>query len=73
MPSFRTALKYEVLFGVPVARIFPGLLGNLQKEAETQLTKLERKLQNTSSMGPQAVLTAKKLEWITDRRSNHLH
>lgn len=69
LPPLQHALAYEVLFRAPVAGLFAGLQATVEQTIEAELAKLEGQLQNESGKGPQAALTARKLEWLTERRN----
>lgn len=72
LPSLRTALALEVLFGVPVGQLFVGDLETIKRETEERLQKLENTLQNTSCVSFTATMTAKKLVWLTGRRMDFI-
>jgi DNA-binding XRE family transcriptional regulator len=70
MPSLLIALSYEVLYHVPVSEIFAGLAETVECNVETQLTDFESHLGEQSVRGPRAAATARKLEWLIERRSS---
>jgi len=70
MPSLLIALSYEVLYQVPVAEIFAGLAHNVEFGIEAQLAAFEEHLGRQSAHGSRAAATARKLEWLSERRSS---
>jgi hypothetical protein len=68
LPSLRTALALEILFGVPVGQLFVGALEAIEQKTELRLKKLESTLQNTCGTGSPATTKAKKLVWLTGRK-----
>lgn len=72
LPSLRTALALETLFQIPVSQLFAGIHEAIGSETEKQLRNLQIGLENTTAKGPAAVVTAKKLVWLTERRSSSL-
>ncbi len=69
LPPLHIALAYEVAFRVPVSELFRGIRETVEQGTENELEKLEHKLQDTSGKGRQANATAKKLQWIAERRA----
>jgi transcriptional regulator with XRE-family HTH domain len=68
LPSLPLALAFEVVFMVPVSQLFSGLREAVGHSIEQRLANLEAELGSRSGKGPRAVITAKKLEWIMERR-----
>lgn len=68
-PSLRTALAFEALFRVPLAELFPEIHSATREETELEIAKLERQLQQMNVGGHAAVVIAKKLVWLTRRKS----
>jgi DNA-binding XRE family transcriptional regulator len=68
LPSLKTALAFEALFGIPAGQIFSGAFAAAVKETEERLQALEHALQKTSGTGPKAAITARKLVWLTERK-----
>ena len=66
--SLRKALALEVLFREPLSRLFPEVHNAVERETESQIGKLERKLQQRSLQGYEAAVNAKKLVWLTQRK-----
>ena len=69
-PSLLIALSYEVLYRVPVSEIFAGLAETVEFNVEAQLTQFETYLGEQSAQSPRAVAIARKLEWLSQRRSS---
>lgn len=68
LPPFLIALGYEVIFQVPVSELFPGLLQSVAFGIEERLAEFESRLREQSATGPSAAWTARKLEWMNERR-----
>lgn len=70
VPSLLMALSYQVLFREPVSEIFAGLNESVEFDLETRLAEFETYLGEQSARGPQAAAIARKLEWLSERRSS---
>jgi hypothetical protein len=70
MPSLLVALSYEVLYRVPVSEIFAGLAETVEFNVEAQLAQFETYLGEQSARSSRAVAIARKLEWLSERRSS---
>jgi len=70
IPALLVAVGYEIIFNVPVAELFPGVYETVQLGIEERLLQLESQLQDVSPEHHTAASTARKLEWIEERRSN---
>jgi transcriptional regulator with XRE-family HTH domain len=69
LPLFLTAIGYEIIFQVPVAELFPGIYETVRSNIEKRLDEVEERLHQSSVKGRQAVLIARKLEWLWERRN----
>ena len=69
LPSLLVALAYEVVFGKPVAELFPGIHETVRKGIEERLAKMESELQQLTAKGREAQVTARKLEWLWERKN----
>lgn len=67
-PPLLIALGYEVVFRVPISEIFAGLRDAVEQDVEERLSELEQELQKRSGKGRHAAGTARKLEWISERK-----
>ncbi len=67
MPPFLTALGYEVIFGVSVSALFPGITQTIALGVDARLAELERQLRNSVEEGVPAALISRKLEWLDER------
>jgi hypothetical protein len=63
------ALAYEAVFQVPVSELFPGFYQTVEHMAETRLAELESALQEKSARDRDAKATARKLQWMWERRT----
>jgi DNA-binding XRE family transcriptional regulator len=70
IPSLLIALSYESFYRVPVSEIFAGLAKNVEFNLEAQLAEYEAHLGEQSGTGPRAAAIARKLEWLSERRSS---
>lgn len=68
IPRLHVALGYEVLFGVPVSEMFPGVRATVARAVEIRLDYMEQVLKEKSAKGRDANAIARKLEWIYERR-----
>lgn len=68
-PPFLMALAYEAVFQVPVSELFPGFYQTVEHMAETRLAELESALQEKSARDRDAKATARKLQWMWERRT----
>jgi DNA-binding XRE family transcriptional regulator len=69
IPPLRTALAYELIFGVPVSAIFIGIHTSVTREVEERLSHFEGELGNRDARGRDANRTAQKLIWLNERRN----
>jgi DNA-binding XRE family transcriptional regulator len=70
LPSLLIALSYESFYRVPVSEIFAGLTKTVEFNVEAQLAKYENYLGEQSAVGHRAAAIARKLEWLSERRSS---
>jgi DNA-binding XRE family transcriptional regulator len=73
LPSLLIALSYESFYRVPVSDIFVGLAKKVELDVEAQLAEYEKYLGEQSATGPRAVSIARKLEWLSKRRSSEFN
>jgi DNA-binding XRE family transcriptional regulator len=69
-PSLLVALSYQVLYQMPVSEIFAGMTETVEFKIEAQLAAFEDALGRHSARGPRAAAIARKLEWLSERRSS---
>jgi transcriptional regulator with XRE-family HTH domain len=50
LPSLKTALAYQAILGVPVAKLFAGMYEQVEKEASKRAKELARKLERSGQM-----------------------
>jgi DNA-binding XRE family transcriptional regulator len=70
MPSLLIALSYEAIYRVPVSEIFAGLAETVEFNIEAQLAQFETHLGEQSAGSSRAAAIARKLEWLSERRSS---
>ena len=70
VPSLVVALSYQILYQVPVSEIFAGLTETVELDIEAQLVEFESYLGAQSAVGGRADAIARKLEWLSERRSS---
>jgi hypothetical protein len=68
IPSFLAALSYQAVFCIPAIELFPGPFQTIQQNIEERLSQMERILQDSTPKGHEAKITARKLEWLCERR-----
>lgn len=71
-PSFLTALAYEVLFQAPLSQLFPGVYETIVINIDTQLGLMGQRLEQNPAKGREAKFTARKLEWLSERRGYNI-
>lgn len=69
IPPFLMALAYEILFQEPAGKIFLGLKRTMESGIEVRIAEFEHELREESEQRPNSVLVARKLDWLTERRS----
>lgn len=69
VPPLTIALCYQAIFRVPVADLFLGHYENTRRTIEERLAKMEHDLQQRSAKDRDAVMTARKLEWMWERNN----
>lgn len=69
LPTLLTALSYQVIFCVHVSELFGGLHEAVAQSVEARLAELEENLRQRNAGGVRASATARKLEWLRERRS----
>ncbi|HEY6763221.1 MAG TPA: helix-turn-helix domain-containing protein [Candidatus Sulfotelmatobacter sp.] len=70
VPSLVMALSYQVLFRVPVSEMFAGMVEDVEFDLEVRLAEFEAYLGEQSVRSPRAAAIARKLEWLSERRSS---
>ena len=70
IPSLLVALSYETFYRVPVSEIFVGLASSVELNVEAHLAEYETYLGNQSATSSRAASIARKLEWLSERRSS---
>lgn len=68
-PDLRTAIGYEILFGVHIAAQFPALYLSVEPVIESRILELKRRLEEHSDGGGNAARNAKKLEFLWLRQN----
>ena len=69
VPHLLTAMSYEIVFNVPISKLFPGIYETVRENIESRLGKLESRLQESNAKGRAAVPIARKLEWLCERKN----
>jgi DNA-binding XRE family transcriptional regulator len=69
IPPLLTAIAYEAVFHVPIAKLFPGLQMAVDQAVDRRLGELEAELQNKLKKSRRTRLVAQKLAWLDERRS----
>ena len=58
IPFLITAISYEMVFRVPLSRLFPGIYETLQQNIECRLAELEERLHQSTAKGRAATSIA---------------
>lgn len=69
LPPFLTALAYEIIFQVPTGELFFGVRDAVKQVVEQRIGELMKELGQQDVRGKHAIRNARKLEWLTTRRS----
>jgi len=69
IPSLMAALGYQIVFGVPMTELFPGLLEGIQTNVEERLHRMKEKLEAYTVKGRGAQRIARRLEWFWEREN----
>jgi len=67
LPSLRAALRYQVLYRVPIGKLFPGLLEEIKQEVEDRLAALIDECHRSTATGRAGAMIARKLVWAWER------
>jgi DNA-binding XRE family transcriptional regulator len=70
IPPLLIALTYQIVFRVHVSEMFVGLTQTVEIDVEARLAEFEEYLGKQSARGPRAAAIARKLEWLSERRSS---
>jgi hypothetical protein len=68
LPTLIVALSYELIFGVPVSALFPGIRDHLKQRIEQRIAEMERELQQKKLKGSRGARLVRKLEWCWERK-----
>ena len=69
LPPFLIALAYEVIFQAPVGEIFFSLRDTVEQVVEERISDFKNSLEQRDARGKFATRNARKLEWLTARRT----
>lgn len=69
IPSLLVAITYQVIFGIPITELFPGLYETIGLAVEERLAEMEKRLEDSTAKGRKAQVIARKLEWLWERRN----
>jgi DNA-binding XRE family transcriptional regulator len=68
-PPLQIAIRYELIFHVPVSELFAGVRDEVAADIEEKLTELEVELGQRSARDRNALTTARKLVWLSEWRN----
>jgi len=71
LPPLLSAIGYEIIFSTPITELFPGVRESVGKLIEEQILRLEEGLQEKNKDGRRRSRLARKLAWISERRSTN--
>lgn len=66
-PALEVAFAYEIIFRVPIARLFVGLRDEVERNVEIRLAEMETALGKRSAKERNANAIAHKLSWFAAR------
>jgi transcriptional regulator with XRE-family HTH domain len=69
IPDLRTAMAYEIIFGVPISSMFSGLYRSIEPIIEEQISQLRKQLEDQPGTGPNAERDALKLVFLCEREN----
>jgi len=69
IPGLLIALAYEVIFHVPISKMFPGLHITVEAGVEERLAELEHELHQSTAKGRKATSIARKIEFLSERKN----
>jgi transcriptional regulator with XRE-family HTH domain len=69
LPSFLTAIGYQIIFRASSAELFPGAYETVRLGVEERLVELQQRLQAKTATGRNAAEIARKLVWLEERKS----
>jgi DNA-binding XRE family transcriptional regulator len=69
LPTFLMALSYQCIFCVRIAELFGGLHESVAQSVEGRIAELEKNLRQRDAGTARAAATARKFEWLQERRS----
>jgi transcriptional regulator with XRE-family HTH domain len=69
LPPLVIALGYEVIFKVPISKLFPGLKETAEKTVELRIERFERCLQKRQK-DHRLPKVGQKLAWLLERRDS---
>lgn len=71
LPALDMAIRYEVVFRVPVSELFAGLREEIATDIEAKLALFEAELGKRSAKGRNANEIARKLLWLSERKNSN--
>ena len=69
LPPLLTAIAYEAIFNVPIAKLFPGLQLSVEQAVRQRILELESELQEKLPKTKRTRLVAQKLAWLDEHRA----
>jgi transcriptional regulator with XRE-family HTH domain len=70
IPLFLSAICYEIVFQIPISKLFPGFYEESRQNIERHLNEIEEHLKESTERGRSAAHIARKLEWLWERKSS---
>jgi transcriptional regulator with XRE-family HTH domain len=69
IPSLMAALAYQIVFGVPITELFPGVLDSIHANVEERLHYMKERLEACTVKGRAAQKIARRIEWFWEREN----
>jgi transcriptional regulator with XRE-family HTH domain len=69
VPSLVAAFAYQIVFGVPITQVFPGIAETVSQNVEERMRKMKDRLEESAVRGRGAQKIARTLEWYWQREN----
>jgi DNA-binding XRE family transcriptional regulator len=69
-PPLGIAIRYELIFRIPISELFAGLHDEVASDVEASLARLKDRLEQQSARDRYAIATAQKLVWLSERKKS---
>jgi DNA-binding XRE family transcriptional regulator len=69
-PALQVAIGYQLIFRIPISELFAGLHDEVATDVEAKLLRLQERLGQRSAKDRDARAVARKLAWLSERKTN---